>query len=270
MLAALVLSGCDHEPLVHNLTEREANRLLTQLHAEGVEATKTVRPDGRYAVEAPPERVRAALRFIEENRLVRDSSAEKLEPAGLGSSKEDRRFRAERALSRSIEATLDSIPDVLESRVHLNIPADDGLFGNGAPRAKATASVLIVASGRADVPLNDIATLVGGAAGIPPSDVAVVFRVVTASHPDEPMVPSVASSPPEVGTDIVARMLAMARGAGWEIALSLVILGVGLIRLGTRRRTKKARRVTPPRPDDGAETPSVSVAPALAPRGGVA
>lgn len=245
VLGVVILAGCDHEPLVHNLTEREANRLVTHLHAEGLEVTKVARPDGRYALEASPERALAALRYIEDNRLVRDSSAANTEPAGLGSSKEDRRFRAERALSRSIEATLDSIPGVLESRVHLNVPTDDALFGGGsAARSKSTASVLIVAAHDANVPLEDIATLVGGAAGIPPSDVAVVFRVVSPRRIDsatEAFAPAVTAT---AGGQIKEFLTPYLRGAGWEIGISLVILGFGLVRFGLRPRRKTVRRLT--------------------------
>ena len=50
LAAMLLLGACSPEPIVHDLSEREANRLVTRLSAEQIEAAKILQPDGRYAI----------------------------------------------------------------------------------------------------------------------------------------------------------------------------------------------------------------------------
>ena len=74
-----------------------------------------------------------------------------------------------------LERTLANVEGVLAARVHMNLPARDGL--RDGPIPKATASVLVEHRGTTP-PLTSESVqrlVAGGASGLAPADVAVVF-----------------------------------------------------------------------------------------------
>jgi type III secretory pathway lipoprotein EscJ len=171
----LLLTGCK-EQIVHNLSEVEANRLLTRLHEISIEASKERQPDGKWLIATSKSDSLRAIKYLNDSRVFRQELAQ--EDGGASSillNKDEQRARAARRLAREIEMSLRSIEGVLESHVHLNLPAADPLFGQRAQGAVSTASVVAVVDANAQVAAADIAQLVSGATGVEQKSVAVLL-----------------------------------------------------------------------------------------------
>jgi len=171
---ATVIAGCK-EQIVHDVNELEANRILTSLHEARIEGRKVRQADGTWAISVSTSDSLPAIRHLNESRIIRDTAAGLNTRSGIIGSREDQRFRFERALSKEIESTLSSIEGVLESRVHLNIPPVDPLFGRRLNDATGSASVLVVASSTSAVSREEVVALVAGASGIAADVISVLI-----------------------------------------------------------------------------------------------
>jgi type III secretory pathway lipoprotein EscJ len=163
------------------------------------------------------------------------------------SSREDQRFRYERALARELELTLHNIPYVLESRVHLNLPLVDPLFGQKLDNSSGSASVMLVVK-KDVVSRPEVASVVAGASGISFKDISIMVTV-TEARPPENISPVLEAgkitpepSPSNLQQDAAKLEVPWHRAHRslvLQIASSLVILGVALT-LYLLRRGRKA------------------------------
>lgn len=188
MLLIICLVGCRDE-IMHNLSEAEANRLITRLHESGVEAQKEPQSDGQWALAVDDADAIKALKLLSDNRLIREDTTPIKSGSSVISSREDQRFRFERGLSGEIERTLGSMSGVLEARVHLNLPLVDPIFGQRMNGDEGSASVLLITDGAVSLDKAAISSLVAGASGIKPAQISVLVSAAV-----EPMV--VDNSPP--------------------------------------------------------------------------
>lgn len=244
LVCLVALAGCNRESIVHDLTERDANRLVTELHGEGIDAVRKPQSDGRYALEVEQSRVVGALHFLQANRLVREVNAVKTGGGAFGATREDRRFHYERSISRELEETLERIPGIREARVHLNIPVAESIFDRGADVPAPTASVLVVASAKAEVDREALARLVAGAAGLGAPRVTVIVEkadaplerkeIITAPHPQKPS-----------ALPALMQMGALKVSQRWVVVTCLLCLGVLLLGYGFRVPKAPIRVVTP-------------------------
>jgi type III secretion protein J len=138
-------------------------------------------------------------------------------------------------LSGDLERTLSNVEGVLAARVHMNLPVRDGL--RDGPPQKATASVLVEHRGSTPpLSIESVQRLVaGGAPGLAPADVAVVF----VAHAVRP-----ASARPDVAH---VGPIAVARGSmnTLRIALAglvLVVLVFAGLTLGLYAKLTRVRR----------------------------
>lgn len=166
------LTACK-EQIVHDLSEHEANRLITVLHEAGMEAHKEPQPDGQWSLAVATDHAIRAIQFIDQRRLIREERSQKKKSSVI-SSREDQRFQYERSLSSEIEQTILSIDGVFEARVHLNLPPVDPLFGKRISKIPGSASVLIVATRDFSIENSELAALVSGASGIELDKVSVI------------------------------------------------------------------------------------------------
>lgn len=172
----MLLGGCD-EQIVHDLSEREANRVLTVLADTDISAKRLKQPDGSWAVAVASGDAIKAIKMLSDQPKILDRKLTQQTNSSMISSRQDERFRFERSLSHEIETTLLSIPGVLESHVHLNLPVTDPLFGRPLAKQSGSASVLLVV--RDNAPDSaEVASLVSGAAGIPLSSIMVVLKKI--------------------------------------------------------------------------------------------
>ncbi len=170
----LLLTGCK-EQILHDLSEMDANRLLTRLGAASITAEKIKQADSRWSLSVDQQDSLAALSLLSEARVLRDSNKKSEEASPLVSNREDQRFRFERRLSGELEETLGALPGVLEARVHLNLPPVDPLFGRPSRDNKGSASILIVLKRESELQVDSVAQLVSGASGISREGVSVLL-----------------------------------------------------------------------------------------------
>ena len=171
-----VLLGCNEE-IIHNLSEPQANKLLTGLHSAQIEATKVRQPDGQWALSVRGQDTIAAIKYLDDSRVFRSEKRTSKERGGLISSREDERFEHERSMSSSIEQTLFAIRGVLDARVHLNLPVRDPLFGKQVDSlAKGTGSVLLIVDSSYATEEEGVRGIVSGASGVDFDAIAVLIN----------------------------------------------------------------------------------------------
>jgi type III secretion protein J len=177
LFMALAVAGCE-EQILHDLSESEANRVVSRLRSSAVEPRKVVQSDGRWAIAVARQQVGDALAFLDSQRVlsVRSVQPARGAAAGLVPSRQEQWFSYQQAVARSIESTLNSIDGVLEAHVHLHLPERDPLLGRKSDEG-GSGSVLLLIGQRCAVSDEQVAALVAGAAGVPAERVKVLRNV---------------------------------------------------------------------------------------------
>ena len=167
-------------PVAAGLDEPDANRVVVALDQAGIDAVKEAdaQTEGKFKIMVPRDDAARALVTMRDEELPRAKPRGLLDAADRGQlvpSQAAEHAQLVAGLAGELERTLAGVDGVLAARVHLNLPPREPL--RDAPHAKATASVLVEHRG-ATPPLapESIQRLVaGGAPGLAPNDVAVVF-----------------------------------------------------------------------------------------------
>ena len=142
LITVILLSGCNVE-LYSNLTERQANEMLSVLLSNGTDADKKSLGKGMYAILVPKAHLASAVELLNARGLPREQYAdlkEMYKKEGLISSPMEERIRYMYSLSQSIAETLTNIDGVLVARVHVAVPETDKFSGEIRP---TSASVFI-------------------------------------------------------------------------------------------------------------------------------
>lgn len=181
VLLCIAVCGCK-EQILHDLTEAEANRIVSRLHGAELTAQKVLQSDGRWAISLPERQASAGLRYLEDHRVVSSQRSDTFSFAkgGLIPSREEQRFRYERALAAAIEESLQAVKGVLEARVHLNLPQSESIFGERGEKVLGSSAVLLLVDDRFNTEERDIARLVAGAAGLQVEHISVLRSVTNA------------------------------------------------------------------------------------------
>ena len=238
LLSLLVFLGC-REQIVHNLSEPEANRLLTRLHQGQIEATKVTGPDGSWALEVDKNNTIAALTLLEQSRIFQRSSSKANDDQSFLASREDQHYRLERALGAEIETTLNALDQVLEARVHLKLPQSELIFNQPtAASSEGSASVLVIAPASTTLTEDQIRGLVAGASGVARDKIAVILSLVV-----QPAQKSPVTEIPAVTVPSYSSGAAFGKSSA-VLALGLGFLGMGLLSVTVFRRRKKIMRVS--------------------------
>jgi type III secretory pathway lipoprotein EscJ len=181
-----------------------------------------------------------ALSIIETRRVlpVRDTKSASSK-GGIIPSREDQWFRYERSVALSIEESLSALPGVLDARVHVNLPDEDPLFGESERRG-GSGSVLLVVDRAFAAGDDEVAALVGGAAGIPREVVRVLKSeaVETSEINRVPLVNALSSDVTDAGQALPLRSFAW-----WILGGSVFVGGCVAAALRYLRRRPK-RKVT--------------------------
>ena len=232
-LAILFLSGCD-EQVLHNLSETDANRVITALADSSISATKIKQPDGDWAIAVASKDTVSAIRTLQSRRVVPEAVESPASEGGVMSSREDQRARFASKQASDVERTLLSLTGVLESHVHINLPQREQLFGQQIDYSKGTASVLLVIEPRTVINQSDVSALVSGATGIAPSAISVITSLGEATRGDLEL------AEPVTTTETVASQQwgLWQHGTGQRLAgVALLLCGIVLVCLGIRYRS---------------------------------
>lgn len=216
--------GCA-TPVAAALDEADANRVVVALDQAGIAAEKEADPqaEGKFKVMVPRDDAARALATMRDEELPRAKTKGVLEAADRGQlvpSQAAEHAQLVAGLGGELERTLLAVDGVLAARVHLNLPARDAL--RDAPHPKATASVLVEHRGTTPplAPESIQKLVAGGAPGLAPNDVAVVFT----SRASRPANASARSDLAHVGPITVARTSVLTL-KGALAALVVLVLG---------------------------------------------
>ncbi len=242
ILAALALvvfiTGCD-EQILHDLTEQDANKVVSRLSTGSIGAKKVLQSDGRWAISVPRGAIVPALAYLDTNRVLapRSAAGSGTGKGGFVPSREEQWFRYERSVASSIEDSLATVQGVLEARVHLNLPETDPLFGTRKENV-GSGSVLLVVDSRFVSKDEEISALVGGAAGIP----AAKVTVLRSNNTTRPVEYVVSEDDGERAVRVVESGYSdslLQPEVGIASAAVVTLMGIGLFVLRGRRRKVK-------------------------------
>ncbi len=250
LLSIFFLSACE-EQILHDLSESEANRVISRFSGTDIIPTKVSQSDGRWAIAVPRESSVSALSFLDSHRVLssRAGTGTKGSKGGLVPSREEQWFSYQRAVAQSIEDTLNSLAGVLEAHVHVNLPEHDPLLGRKRD-VGGTGSVLLVIDDRFSAKDEDISALVSGAAGLPAGSVTVLRSVATRNSGSVPEIAEPSATPPAVTTETRLSELPqwLSPEMGCAVMGSLVCGTVGIVAVRRRTRRKRTRFSLPVEP----------------------
>ncbi len=231
----MVFCAACQEEIVHDLSEREANKVVSHLSVAHLGASKVLQADGRWAIAVDRDEIVSALSLLDTQRVLAPRGGDSLVgKSSMIPSREEQRFRYERALAASIEDSLSAIPGVLEPRVHINVPDQDPLFPSQDLRL-GSGSVLLVVDESFKASDDEISALIAGAAGISREAVRVLKSI--APPPRSPLGPD--------ATLIAVRREEMHSTSTPPWAVGAAIAGGVLCALGIRRlATRRMKRST--------------------------
>jgi type III secretion protein J len=144
LVLALLLCGCARQAdLLTDISESEANEVVSALANANLEAAKRPAKEGLVNVEIGASQVSAAIAVLQAEGLPRErhaSMGEVFRKEGLISSPLEERARYLWALSQELGTTLSQMDGVLKARVHVVLPER----GNGSePPLPSSAAVFI-------------------------------------------------------------------------------------------------------------------------------
>lgn len=130
LLASLVLlAGCKVE-VYDQLSQRDANEMTALLLMAGVDAERTTKKDGTFAVSVAEDEFAQAVTLIGRSGLPKPkfaSMTDVLSDDRLIASPSEERARLNYALSQELSRTVSEIEGVVSARVHLATPSDNPL-----------------------------------------------------------------------------------------------------------------------------------------------
>jgi len=241
-VALVFVLGCS-VPVANDLDEDDANRIVLALDRANIDSSKEVDPqaEGKERVVVARDDVARALAAMREEELPRPSPKgvlDSLDKGALVPSQTAEHAQYVAGVAGDLERTLESVDGVLGARVHLNLPENDPLRDQPAP--KASASVLIEHRGAAPpLAVEAVQKLVaGGVAGLAPADVSVVM----VARPSAPMrgEAQLAHVGPIAVARGSARMLQATLGA---LVLLVALLALGALLLWVRLGRARAELV---------------------------
>lgn len=239
LISLILTTAACREKIVHNLSEREANRLLTRLDQIDIHSKRIKQPDGRWALAVTSSEVLRALKHLSDTKLLREPVVFQ-ENTTMLSSREERNFRFERALSREIEYTLESMSGVLQARVHLNLVTEDPFLGKNKTTASGSAAVLIITDKNLELTGEHISRLVAGASGVKTDQISVLVTKHAVDFSKEQLINKSSSQKQPLSSNRtrglkkylptrIHALLLSQKSLFLQIAASLLVLGLGVL-----------------------------------------
>jgi type III secretion protein J len=232
---SLTLVACS-VPVAGNLDEADANQAVALLARGGVGADKERDPEheGHFRVSVAKGEASTAIGVLAEENLPPKSSPgvlEALGQSGVVPSRLAEHARWTAGVAGDLERSLRGLDGVLSARVHLAVPARDGLNADESPE-KPSASVLVRHRGSVPpVAVGEVQRLVAGAVpGLNPEQVNVVLATSPAGRGATPELLRFGPLTVTQGSALALRAL-----AAIAVLLNVVLLG-GILLLWSRVR----------------------------------
>nr|WP_318383156.1 type III secretion inner membrane ring lipoprotein SctJ [uncultured Enterobacter sp.] len=143
LLTLMVLSGCKSE-LISNVTERQANEIVSRLQQNNIDAQKVKGEKGVFSVSVDPDYMSTAIELLNTYNLPsndRVEIAQQFPADAMVSTPLGEKARLISAIEQRLGQSLLELANVTSSRVHLSYPTqgDDNEGENGN-----TASILVI------------------------------------------------------------------------------------------------------------------------------
>lgn len=227
------LAGCNQD-VYSDLTEVEANQMLAELIAHGVDATKTAKGKEGFTISVDSSDMLKALAVLKDAgfpRRSRDSIGKVFQKSGIMSSPFEERVRYIYALGEEVAQTISNIDGVVTARVHIVLPDAPQL---GQPVKPSSAAVFIKYQPGVDIEyfVPQIRRLVSSS--IEGLDYSAVTVVLDEAVPTKAAPPTAGGETTTVffGLGIKSADLPLFWTIVWSIVGVLVLLISGLIAVG--------------------------------------
>lgn len=148
-LLGLMLLACGTETIIHDLDEREANRIIELLANNQLQSTKLIVDSGRevsYNISVPSGHRIAAIRLLNRHELPRRKDkgyTDVFAEGGLIPTSAEEKAKKLAALEGEIEKQLKLVDGVLDAQVQLVIPEESALRTSEDEKPQTTASVTL-------------------------------------------------------------------------------------------------------------------------------
>lgn len=145
----LILSACGQTTVVHNVDEREANRIIETLADEGITSRKGTVDTGRevhYTISVSSSKRLSAIKVLNANLLPRKPDrgyGEVFQESGLIPTRAEERAKELSALEGEIERQLKLVEGILAVEVQIVAPPDTALRTTKQQVPPTTAAVTI-------------------------------------------------------------------------------------------------------------------------------
>ncbi|MDR2629264.1 MAG: type III secretion inner membrane ring lipoprotein SctJ [Puniceicoccales bacterium] len=221
----LMLAGCGKVDLLSNLPEEEANEIVSLMQQHhiaiskkpGVELTWTI-------VLKNSDEFSKAEKILKANgypRVQYNTIGQVFQKSGLVSSPLEEKARFMYALSESVALTLNKIPGVLTSRVHIVLPENDP-YSDADVEASAAIFLTYRAGSSLDESVREIKYLVANSVqGLDYDRVSIVLFPVAAEES--------ITGDSDFDTNVSVLGLRMASDAATKFLTVVIILGVLLL-----------------------------------------
>ncbi len=222
-LILLFTTACQQQPIVHDLSERDANEILVLLARNNIpsEKVKEVRNQEIYwQVRVGKGDMVTAQNILVANQLprVRQGGLEGIcKNAGMIVTKETEKCRMLLGFKGEIINSLESIPGVSFADVVLNIPDKEEFPDPNLPQPRPTAAVTVrylkdANDNQTQLTENKVQEFVANSiSGMDPRDVSVIISYVSQSNPRQTLNPEQdnpqevnGTQPPEDGGEVSA------------------------------------------------------------------
>ncbi len=171
-LVLLFLAACaTHEPIVSNVSEREANEIIVYLYSKGIPAHKVIAPPPEGAAGNAPTNVfniiveedqsTDAMALLNRQGLPRHRGTTLLQlfaKSGLMSSDQEETIRYQAGLAEQLQNTICKIDGILDADVQISFPANTEALLPGQQAPKITGSVYIKHQGVLEDPNSHLET----------------------------------------------------------------------------------------------------------------
>ena len=149
LVVALALTGCAWDPIVHGLTERDANKILVVLDTKGIKGKKVV-AEGRvvtWMVLVPESSAPEARRLLVDAELPMPKSLrlqDVFKESGMIPTQSEEKAKMLMGIQGEVEQKLKLIPGVLDVHCQVVIPDKEAIRDVNQARPEPMASVVIV------------------------------------------------------------------------------------------------------------------------------
>jgi len=228
-LITLCVAGCS-EDVIHDLTELQANKVVLELNAQGVEAAKKKR-GSKWDISVDSDDAKRAISILEHSpelrRTLKPSSDKNFGPIP---GKAERQLLREEQISSELAHSIEKLDGVREARVHLHLPEESDTT------ASKTGSALVVLSEGATVRTEEVQAILSGGSGIKSHDIAVIFvNQKEATSTNELQEPNLTTSSPQLVKTEPTKFNTLALIFGGAFVVSVILLIV-VTRVVRRRR----------------------------------